>query len=243
VADQIRLEANRRERSTKGAVNQLRRDGRVPGIMYGYKVDPTPVDVDALELYHALHTEAGMNALLLLTIAGDDEQHLTVARDMQRHPVRRDTLHVDFLAVDKDSPISVEVPVHTINEDDAEDDQGVLNQILYTVPILVRPLDVPNYFELDLTGLAINDVRRVEDLSDQLPEGAEFDIDLERTVLTVNAPISEEELEAMEEEAGQEAEEPEVVGEEEADEEAAEDAEGAQPAAEGAEDGEDAEDS
>ncbi len=234
MADQIRLEANRRERTTKGAVNQLRRNGRVPGIMYGYKVDPTPVDVDALELYHAMHTEAGMNALLLLTIAGDDEQHLTVARDTQRHPVRRDTLHVDFLAVDKDSQISVEVPVHTVNEEEAADDQGVLNQILYTVPILVRPLDVPNYFELDLTGLEINDVRRVEDLTDQLPDGAEFDIDIERTVLTVNAPISEEELEAMEEEAGQEADEPEVIGEEdtaaEGDAEAAESGEDAEEA-------------
>lgn len=240
MADQIRLEANRRERSTKGALNQLRRDGRVPGIMYGYKVDPTPVDVDALELYHAMHTEAGMNALLLLTIPGDDEQHLTVARDTQRHPVRRDTLHVDFLAVDKDSPISVDVPVHTVNEDDAEDDNGVLNQILYTVPVLVRPLDVPNYFELDLTGLAINDVVRVEDLAAQLPDGAEFDIELERTVLTVNAPISEEELEAMEEEAGQEAEEPEVVGEEETEEAPAAEAEDTEAGAKGGEDAEEA---
>ena len=214
MADQIRLQANRRERTSKGAVKQLRRQGRVPGIMYGYKVDPTPVDVDALELYHALHTEAGLNALLLLDIDGDgDEPHLTVARDLQRHPVRRDTLHVDFLAVDKDSPISVEVPVNTVNEEEAASDGGVLNQILYTVPILVRPLDVPNYFELDLTGLAINDVLRVEDLTEQLPEGAEFDIEVERTVLTVNAPVSDEELEAMEEEAGQEAEEPEVIGE------------------------------
>jgi large subunit ribosomal protein L25 len=241
VADQIRLQANRRERTSKGAVKQLRRQGRVPGIMYGYKVDPTPVDVDALELYHALHTEAGMNALLLLDIEGEgDEPHLTVARDLQRHPVRRDTLHVDFLAVDKDSPISVEVPVHTINEEEAEDDQGVLNQILYTVPILVRPLDVPNYFELDLTGLAINDVRRVEDLADQLPAGAEFDIELERTVLTVNAPISEEELEAMEEEAGQEAEEPELIGEEPAEEAPAAEADEGDAGESGDEDAEEA---
>jgi large subunit ribosomal protein L25 len=235
VADQIRLQAARRERTSKGAVNRLRREGRVPGIMYGYKVDPTPVSVDALELYHALHTEAGMNALLLLDIDGDDDQHLTVARDLQRHPVRRDTLHVDFLAVDKDSPISVEVPVHTVNEEEAAEDNGVLNQILYTVPILVRPLDVPNYFELDLTGLAIGDVVRVEDLAPQLPDGAEFDIEDERTVLTVNAPVSEEELEALEEEAGQEAPEPEVVGEEEAEEPA--------EAAEGGGEGEEPEDS
>lgn len=212
MADQIRLEAHRRERTNKGAVKRLRRDGRVPGIMYGYRVDPTSVSVDALELYHALHTEAGMNALLLLDIDDGDEPHLTVARDVQRHPVRRDTLHVDFLAVDKDSPISVEVPVNTVNEEEASS-EGVLNQILYTVPLLVRPLDVPNYFELDLTGLEINDTLRVEDLQSQLPPGAEFDIELERTVLTVNAPVSDAELEAMEEEAGQEAEEPEVIGE------------------------------
>lgn len=240
MADQIRLQADRRERSNKGAVKQLRRDGRVPGIMYGYKVDPTPVSVDALDLYHALHTEAGLNALLLLDIEGDSEQHLTVARDLQRHPVRRDTLHVDFLAVDKDSQISVEVPVHTINEEESADDNGVLNQILYTVPILVRPLDVPNYFELDLTGLEINDVRRVEDLADQLPEGAEFDIELERTVLTVNAPISEEELEAMEDEAGQEAEEPEVIGEGDTGEAPVTDPEEAEEAAEESEDAEEA---
>ena len=213
MADQIRLEATRRAAATKGETKQLRRDGRVPGIMYGYKVDPTPVSVDALELYHSLRTEAGMNALLLLDIEGDAERHLTVARDLQRHPVRRDTLHVDFLAVDKDSPISVEVPVNTINEEEAAPDGGVLNQILYTVPVMVRPLDVPNYFELDLTGFEINDVVRIEDLADQLPEGAEFDAEPEDTVLTVNAPVSEEELEAMEEEAGQEAPEPEVIGE------------------------------
>lgn len=223
MADQIRLQATPRHDKRKSARNALRREGRVPGIMYGYKVDPTPVAVDALELYHALHAEAGYNALLRLDIDGESETHLTVARDLQRHPVRGETLHVDFLAVDRDTPISVEVPVHTYNEDDAADDNGVLNQILYTVPVLVRPLDVPNYFELDLAGLAINDVLRVEDLVSQLPDGAEFDIEPERTVLTVNAPVSEEELEALEEEAGQEAEEPEIVGEEDAE---VEDAEG-----------------
>jgi large subunit ribosomal protein L25 len=213
VADQIRLQAAPRNKKSKGATNRLRREGRVPGIMYGYEVDPTPVHVDALELYHALHTEAGYNALLQLDIEGESDTHLTVARDMQRHPVRGDMLHVDFLAVDKDSQISVEVPVHTINDEEGPDDGGVLNQILYTVPILVRPMDVPNYFDLDVEGLEIGDVKRVEDLADQLPEGAEFDIEPERTVLTVNAPVSEEELEALEEQAGQEQDEPEVIGE------------------------------
>jgi large subunit ribosomal protein L25 len=212
LSNQVRLHADPRPEQGKGASGRLRKLGKVPGILYGYQVEPSPVTVDALALYHALHTEAGSNALIRLEL--DGETHLTVARDMQRHPVKGETLHVDFLAVDRDSQISVEIPVHLTDEDDAADDNGVVNQILYTVPILVKPLDVPNYFELSVAGLEIGDVLRVEDLTGQLPEGSEFDIEPERTVITINAPVSEEELEALEESAGIEADEPEVIGEE-----------------------------
>jgi len=212
MSDQLRLSAEPRTELGKGATGRLRRTGRVPGIVYGYQVEPTPVHVDALALYHALHTDAGTNALIRLEFGG--ETHLTVARDMQRHPVKGRTQHVDFLAVNKDVQISVEVPVHLTAEDDLGDDNGVVNQILYTVPVLVKPLDVPNYFELSLEGLEIGDVKRVEDLSELLPEGAEFDIELDRVVVTINAPMSEEALEALEESAGIEAEEPELIGEE-----------------------------
>ncbi len=211
MSDQIRLTAEPRNELGKGATGRLRRTGRVPGIVYGYRVEPSPVHVDALELYHALHTEAGTNALIRLEFDGDT--HLTVARDMQRHPVKGETQHVDFLAVNKDVQISVEVPVTLIGEDDMADDNGVLNQILYTVPVLVKPLEVPNYLELSVEGLEIGDVKRVEDLAAELPEGAEFDIEPERTVVTINAPMSEEALEALEESAGVEADEPEVIGE------------------------------
>lgn len=226
MSKQVKLKADPREERGKGAAGRLRRQGRVPGIMYGYQVEPTAVSVDSLELYHALHTDAGLNALIELQI--DGESHLTVARDMQRHPVRQETTHVDFLAVDKDSQISVEVPVHVVDEDDVAQDGGVINTILYTVPMLVKPLNVPNYLEVSVEGMAIGDVRRVEDLVDQLPDGAEFDIDTDRTVVTINAPITEEELEALEEDAGVEQEEPELVGDEDAAEEepAADDDEG-----------------
>jgi large subunit ribosomal protein L25 len=220
MSDQLRLIAEPRTELGKGATGRLRRTGRVPGIVYGYQVEPTPVHVDALELYHALHTEAGTNALIRLEF--DGETHLTVARDMQRHPVKGRTQHVDFLAVNKDVQISVEVPVHLTDEDELADDSGVVNQILYTVPVLVKPLDVPNYFELSLEGLEIGDLKRVEDLSDLLPKGAEFDIELDRTVVTINAPMSEEALEALEESAGIETEEPTLIGEE-PDEEPADD--------------------
>jgi large subunit ribosomal protein L25 len=212
MSDQLHIVAEARTQLGKGATGRLRRTGRIPGIVYGYRVDPTPVHVDALALYHALHTEAGANALIRLEF--DGETHLTVARDVQRHPVKGQMQHVDFLAVDKDVQISVEVPVHLTGEDDLGDDSGVVNQILYTVPVLVKPLDVPNYLELSIAGLDIGDVKRVEDLAGMLPAGAEFDIEADRTIVTINAPISEEALEALEEAAGVEAEEPELIGEE-----------------------------
>jgi large subunit ribosomal protein L25 len=233
LSNQVTLKAATRTEHGKGPSGRLRKQGRVPGIMYGYQVEPTSVSVDALELYHVLHTEAGANVLIRLEVEG--ETYLTVARDMQWHPIRGETLHVDFLAVDRDSQIAVEVPVHLIDEDDAADDDGVINHILYTVPILVKPLDVPNYFEMSVAGLAIGDVKRVEDLTDQLPAGAEFDIDLDRTVVTVNAPISEAALEALEEAAGIETDEPEVVGED-AEDAAPEDAESSDEASDAGDD-------
>lgn len=184
MSNQVNLPVKLRERRGKGASGRIRREGRVPGIVYGFGVEPTPVSVDSLELYHALHTEAGTNVLLRLDLEG--EEHLCVARDLQKHAVRGDIQHVDFIAVDKDSQISVEIPVHLV--DVPSDGAGVVNQVLWSVPILVRPLDVPNYVELSAAGMDIGDVKRVEDLRDVLPAGAEFDIDPNRTVVTVNAP-------------------------------------------------------
>lgn len=220
MSNQVELPVEKRTETGKGVARRLRRDGRVPGIVYGYEIEPTPVSIETLALYHALRTEAGANVLLRLEI--DGVTHLAVARDRQMHPVRGETLHVDLLAVDKDSPIAVEVPIHLVDEDDLVSDGGVLNQVMYTLPIEVRPMDVPNYLELSVAGMSIGDVRRAEDLASQLAEGAVLDADPEATVVTINAPITEAEMEAMEEGAGLEADEPTLVGEV-ADERPAED--------------------
>jgi large subunit ribosomal protein L25 len=212
LSNQVKLTAEPRQLKGKGASGRLRKQGRVPAILYGYEVEPTSVSVDALELYHVLHTEAGRNVLIRLEVG--DEAYLAVARDVHHHPIRGETLHVDFLAVDRDQQIAVEIPVHLVDEDDAAAD-GIVNQVLYSVPAMVKPMEVPNFFELSVAGMEIGDVKRVEDLRDQLPADAEFDVDPERTVVTINAPISEEALEALEEAAGIEAEEPELVGEDE----------------------------
>lgn len=186
MSNQVTLQAEPRTQLGKGPTNRLRKEGRVPAIMYGAGVQPTSLSVDALELYHALHTEAGTNVLLRVEVDGDTQ--LCVARDIDRHPVRGDVRHVDLLAIDRSTRITVDIPVHLTGTEDAAKDGGVLNHVLYTVPIVVSPMDTPNNFELDVAGMVIGDVKRVEDLRGFLPEGAEFDIEPERTVVTVNPP-------------------------------------------------------
>lgn len=227
MSNQVTLQADVRTQLGKGPTNRLRKGGRVPGIMYGFEVDPTSVSVDSLELYHALHGPAGTNVLIRLEIAGEEkgDTHLCVARDIDRHPVRGDVRHIDFLAVDQSQRISVEVPIHLVDVEEAAKDGGVLQTVLYTVPILVRPLDTPNSFELSVEGMMIGDVKRVEDIRGLLPDGAEFDIDPERTIVTVNPPTVLEEPEVDEDVVPEDA----LVGDEEGAEDASEvpaDAEG-----------------
>ncbi len=181
--NQVKLPIELRTNKGKGAAGRLRKEGRVPGVIYGYEVEPTAVSIDALDLYHALHTKAGTNVLLTVAVDGDDK--LCVARDIQRHPVKGDVTHVDLLSVDKNAQIVVEVP---INVEGVVEGAGVVNQVLGALPINVAPLETPNSFTINVDGLDIGDTLRVAELADELPEGATFAIDEERTVVTINAP-------------------------------------------------------
>lgn len=214
MATQVTLQAEPRDdvQIGKGPAGRLRRDGRVPAVLYGADIGSIACHVDALELYHAMRTEAGLNVLIRLQVGG--EEHLSIVRDLQRHVVRGNLMHIDFQNVDRNTLYPAEIPVHLQNEDVPAHEGGIVNLVLYTVPIQVTPLEIPNEFVLDVAGLVIGDVLRVEDLADQLPEGASFDIDPERTVVTINAPMSEEELEADLEADLEEGEEPLVEGEE-----------------------------
>lgn len=199
MAEQVKLVAETRSDAGKVVARRLRASGRVPAVVYGRTLPSTKLHVDALDLYHALHTPAGLNVLIRLQFDGDE--HLTIAREIQRHPVRGELLHVDFVALDRDRLIRVEVPVHLEGSEEVAA-PGVVTQMLHTVPIRVRPLDIPDSFQLQVADMVIGDVLRVEDL--QLPQDAEYDIEIDRTVVTVSAPTIIEE-EPTEEEAAEEA--------------------------------------
>jgi large subunit ribosomal protein L25 len=184
MADQVSLAAHARVGSGKGEARALRRQGRVPAIAYGVGLDPTPVSVDARELYHALHTDAGENAIIELAVDGD--RHLTIARELQRHPVRRDVLHVDFVAVSRTTKVAVEVPIVLVGEAAGASEGGIVEQTQFALNIEVLPMEVPPHLDLDVSELGIGDVRRVADIP--VPSGVTVLDDPEAAVVTVVVP-------------------------------------------------------
>ena len=218
MSQQVALQARPRLGSGKGEARALRRDGRVPAIAYGSDLQPTALSVDALDLYHALHTEAGTNAIVRLDIDGDS--HLTLAREIHRHPVKRHVLHVDFVTVNRNVKVTVDVPLRIEGEAPGVDDGGVADLILFTLPVEVLPLEVPAEIVVDISSMQVGDVLRVADL--QLPPGVEALEDPERTVVTLVLPqldVEGEPAEVAEPEA-EGATEDEVVAAQEADAEA-----------------------
>src|SRR3712207_6512027 len=157
MANQVTLAASPRTGNGKGEARALRRDGRVPAIAYGTDLDPTPISVDQLELYHALHTDAGVNAVLRLDLGGD--QHLALAGEIQRDPVRRTVLHVDFVTVSRNVKVAVEVPIHLEGAEGAPatSEGGVVSLEMHTLSIEVLPLEVPDQIVVDVSELGRND--------------------------------------------------------------------------------------
>ena len=177
---------------------RLRSEGRIPGIVYGHGMSPMPVSVDGRELRSALTTDAGLNALLSLDVAGTS--HLTMAREIQRHPVRGTVTHVDFQIVRRDEVVSADVSVSLVGEAEAvHRSDGVVEHQLYSLTVHATPDRIPTSIEVDISGLQIGDAIRVGDL--KLPEGVTTEVDPEETVVIAAASTLAAEVEAIEAEA------------------------------------------
>ena len=158
---------------------RLRREGKVPAVVYGLDAAPVAVAVDWPELRRCLTTDAGLNALITLDI--DGANHLSVIKDIQRHPTRRDVLHVDFLRVTEDQLIDVNVPVVLVGEArNVTMYDGMVDQSMYEMTISVRPTAVPQQIEVDISELELGATVKVEDVD--LPDGATSPMDPNETV-------------------------------------------------------------
>ncbi len=201
------MPAKTRERAGKGPARAARRAGLVPGVIYGAKKDPTMITLDPRDLIRGLRTGGFMATVYELDVAGRKERVLP--RDVQFDPVTDRPLHVDFLRVSSATLVTVDVPVHFLNEEESPGLKrgGLLNIVRHEIEMHCRADAIPSHIEVDLTGLDIGDSVHISMIT--LPAGVEPTItDRDFTVATIAAPtvVQEEEAEAAEGEEGAVAE-------------------------------------
>ncbi len=209
----VTLQAERREAAGKGAAGRVRREGRVPAVVYGLDTDNVSVSVVARDLSHILSSGAGMNTLITLQIDGASQ--LALARQIQRDPIKGTVLHVDFVRVRADQTITADIPVHLNGEPEGVTrGGGVLEQLVHTLRVEGRPGDLPPGIEHDVAALEIGDSVHVGDLA--VPGGITVLQDADDLVAHVSAPrVAEAEAgEAAAEEAEGEGAAPAAAPEE-----------------------------
>jgi large subunit ribosomal protein L25 len=218
MSEQLTLPAEARDRAGKGASRALRRDGRVPAVVYGEKKEPLSIHVEEKLLSKMLHTGHFMNSVIMIDLKG--KAHRTLPKAVDFHPVTSRPIHVDFLRIGEHTKVTVGVPVRFDNEDASPGLKrgGVLNVVQHELQLVCDAASIPNEIHIALDGLEIGDSIHISQV--QLPEGVTAaNQDEDFTVATIVAPSAmkaEEEEEAaadavptVEGEEGEEGEAPE----------------------------------
>ncbi|MXW42018.1 MAG: 50S ribosomal protein L25 [Acidimicrobiia bacterium] len=194
MAELILKADTKRGRGTRSS-RRLRRDGQVPGVVYGLGGDSVPVAVNARELRTVLHTEAGLNALLTLDVNGDHQ--LGLVKELQYHPVRSEVMHVDFIRVDADVAVEVEVRLVLVGEAlGVTYEGGVVDQAAFVVRVLAKPAFIPNELTIDISEMTMGDTLRAGDIL--LPEGVELAGDPEEPLASTSTAVIEVEESGVE---------------------------------------------
>ncbi len=203
MANGYELKATARDRVGKGAARALRREGLIPAVIYGDKKPALPISIPAKETTLALHKGGFLTHIA--TVEVDGEKHQVIAKDYQLHPVRDELQHVDFLRVTKGATLTVEIPVHFLNEETCPGIKkgGVLNIVRHTVEMNVPATAIPESIDFDLSKVQLGDSIHIS--ATTLPKGCEPTItDRDFTVATIAAPAG---LKSEEDEATEEGEE------------------------------------
>ena len=203
MSDALTLPAETRERAGKGASRALRREGRVPAVIYGGKEEPTPIHIEEKELAKQLGTGHFMNSIVEIEIGG--KKHRTIPKDVALHPVTDRPTHADFFRLSKGGKIEVSVPVVFLNEEASPGLKkgGVLNVVRHELELVCDNDKIPGEIEIDVTGKEVGDSIHISEVT--LPEGSESAItDRDFTIATLVAPS------ALKKSEGAEGEEDEV---------------------------------
>jgi len=223
MSEQLTLSAETRERAGKGAARLLRRQGRVPAVVYGNKEDPLAIHLEEKLLVKALSSGHFMNSVVMIDAGGATTR--TLPKDVQFDPVSDRPLHVDFLRISEHAKVTVAVPIRFIDEDDSKGLKrgGVLNAVRHDLELVCDAAEIPEQVEVSLAGMDIGDSLHISQVT--LPPGTESAItDRDFTVATIVAPsgVKSEAADAAAAAAAIEGEEPAAdevptVGESEAE--------------------------
>ena len=210
--EEILLSANTSREIGSSSSRRVRKDGVIPGVLYGLNEESISLSVDWRDLRKALTTDSGLNAIIQLEI--DGKKQMTIVKDIQRHPVRRDVLHVDFLRIDPNKNVTVDIPLIMIGEArEVSAADGMVDQNMFTLTVSAPPDRIPTEIEVDISSLTVGTSVRVGDLN--LPEGVTTEGDPEepiavgmitRSTLESIAADEAAEQEALEREEGAEGE-------------------------------------
>jgi large subunit ribosomal protein L25 len=216
MSDQLTISAEPRERAGKGASRALRREGRVPAVIYGDKKEAVAIHVEARALNKLLGTGHFMNSLVQVEVNGVKTR--TLPKDVAFDPVTDRPLHVDFFRLAKGAKVQVNIPVVFINEEDSPGLKrgGVMNVVRHELDLMCDADHIPDQIEIDVTGLEIGDSIHISNIT--LPDGAESAItDRDFTIAGVTAPsaLKSSDDEAAEDEAAASAEADEAAESEE----------------------------
>jgi large subunit ribosomal protein L25 len=185
----LELTAQKRDQSGKGAARRIRRESKVPAVLYGPKSEPMPLTVSALQLEKMLRETGGESRLFNLNIEdGEGGAKQVLIREIQVHPVRRRFLHVDFYEVPLDQPIVIEVVVELVGDALGEQKGGEVNQIQRTLSVRCLPNQIPESIPIDITSLDLGQTLHVGEL--KAPGSYEFMDDPMMGVVGVMAPES-----------------------------------------------------
>ncbi len=184
------------EQQGKGASRRLRKQNLVPAIIYGGGEEPTAISIKINELVKSLEYEAFFSQILTITTDKGDE-HQVVIKDLQRHPAKGFPMHADFQRIVKGQKINMNIPVHFAGREEAPGTKagGILSTLVTEIEIVCLPSQLPEYLEVDVSGMEIGDLFRLSDIN--LPEGVIiFDLDMEdahdRTIVNMQPPTVEE---------------------------------------------------
>lgn len=194
--EKITLTAQVREKAGKGVARELRRNARIPAVLYSHGKS-MPISMGTKEVATILNTEGGKHALLTLTLQGTKEAAVRMAliKDYELDPITNKLMHIDLMEVAMDEKVKVKVTIHLTGNCIGVKEGGILQYGLHQVEIECFPQQIPSHFDVNIAAVKLNESLHVRDI--QTPEGVKILNDADATIMTIQPPVSDAKLESM----------------------------------------------